>query len=477
MRNPWRLAIFAALAGSFGLHAFAQTAPAPAPAAQERVVPGSRTEALLSFAPVVKKAQPAVVNVFASRVEKTPPNPFYDDPVFRRFFGEHGMPGRQTAQSLGSGVIVDASGLVVTNHHVIEGMTDVKVSLSDKREVPAKILLRDARTDLAVLKLTENANFPMMELGDSDALEVGDLVLAIGNPFGVGQTVTQGIVSALARTQVGISDYGFFIQTDAAINPGNSGGPLVDLHGRVVGINSAIFSKSGGSVGIGFAIPVNMVKVVLATAKGGGKQVHRPWLGASLQGLSQEIADSLGLERPAGALIADLDPKGPLAEAGLKRGDVIVSVDGQSVDDPEALGYRLATKPLGGMASLSVLRAGKKLVAPMKLAAAPETPARDPVKIKGQNPFSGATFVNLSPAVAEELSVQGAATAGAVVAEVDDGSLAQQLNLQKADVILSVNDRKIASTRDLEQAAAQRAYYWKITFSRGGQALTTVFGG
>ncbi len=453
--------------------AFAQTAPA-----LERSTPQSRSEILFSFAPVVKKAQPAVVNVFASRVERMPANPLFDDPIFRRFFGEGGGPsGRSTAQSLGSGVIVDPSGLVVTNHHVIEGMTDVKVSLADKREIPAKILLRDPRTDLAVLKLAEGDNFPVMELGDSDALEVGDLALAIGNPFGVGQTVTQGIVSALARTQVGISDYGFFIQTDAAINPGNSGGPLVDMNARMIGINSAIFSKSGGSVGIGFAIPVNMVKIVIAAAKGGGKQVRRPWLGATLQVLSKEIADSLGLERPAGALLADLDPKGPAAEAGLKRGDVIIAVDGQAADDPEAVGYRLATKPIGGVASLGVLRGGKKIVAPMKLVAAPEIPPRDPVKIKGQSPFAGATVVNISPAVIEELSVQGI-SAGVVVADIEEGSVAQQFNLQKGDIVMAVNDKKIAATRDLEQIAnSGRAYYWKITLARGGQVFTTVVGG
>jgi Do/DeqQ family serine protease len=444
---------------------------------QERVAPSSHAEAILSFAPIVKKAQPAVVNVFASRVEKRPANPLYDDPIFRQFFGEGGMPGRQMAQSLGSGVIVDPSGLVVTNHHVIEGMTDVKVSLADKREIPAKILLRDPRTDLAVLKLTEGASYPSMELADSDQLQVGDLVLAIGNPFGVGQTVTQGIVSALARTQVGISDYGFFIQTDAAINPGNSGGPLVDMNGRAVGINSAIFSKSGGSVGIGFAIPINMVKVVLATAKGGGKQVHRPWLGATLQGLTQDIAEGLGMQRPAGALVADLDSRGPLAEAGVKRGDVILSVDGQEVDDPEALGYRLGTKPLGGVAGLGVLRGGKKLALTIKLVAAPEIPPRDPLKIKGQNPFSGATVVNLSPATIEDLSVQGNAASGVVVAEIEEGSFAQQFNLQKGDVILAVNDKKIATTRDMEQVTASRAYYWKITLSRGGQTVTTMIGG
>lgn len=458
--------------------ALAQPAPAQTftPPPQERAVPQSRAEAILSFSPIVKKAQPAVVNVFASRIERTPANPWMNDPVFRHFFGEGGLPGRNTAQSLGSGVIVDPSGLVVTNNHVIEGMTDVKVALADKREIPAKILLRDPRTDLAVLKLAEGSNFPTMELGDSDALEVGDLTLAIGNPFGVGQTVTQGIVSALARTHVGISDYGFFIQTDASINPGNSGGPLVDMNARVVGINSAIFSKSGGSVGIGFAIPVNMVKVVIAAAKGGGKLVKRPWLGATLQTLSREIAESLGMERPAGALLADLDPRGPAAESGLKRGDVVVSVDGQTADDPEAVGYRLATRPLGGQATLGVLRAGKKIAAQIKLIPAPETPARDPVKIKGQTPFTGATVINISPAVMEEMSIQGA-VGGVVVTDIEEGSIAQQLNLQKGDVIIEINDRKISSTRDVEQATKERAYMWKITMARGGQVFTTVVGG
>ncbi len=234
----------------------------------EKAVPQSPAELHPSFAPVVKKVRPAVVNVYASRVETMPRNPLLDDPIFRQFFGQQGQESR-VAQSLGSGVIVDAGGLVVTNHHVIEGMTDVKVALSDHREFEAKIVLRDPRTDLAVLQIQSQERFPVLELGDSDAIEVGDIVLAIGNPFGVGQTVTQGIVSALARTQIGINDYGFFIQTDAAINPGNSGGALVDLDGRLIGVNSAIYSRSGGSMGIGFAIPVNMVKSVVAAAMHG----------------------------------------------------------------------------------------------------------------------------------------------------------------------------------------------------------------
>ena len=309
----------------------------------------------LSFAPVVKKVTPAVVNVYASRVETAARNPLFDDPIFRRFFGGGGDNSR-VSKALGSGVIVDPSGLIVTNYHVIENMTQVKVALSDRREFDAEIVLRDPRTDLAVLRLKGGKDFPVLELGDSDALEVGDFVIAVGDPFGVGQTVTQGIVSALARTQVGISDYGFFIQTDAAINPGNSGGALVDLDGKLVGINSAIYSRSGGSIGIGFAIPVNMVKSVIAAALHGGATVKRPWLGASLQSLTKDIADNLGIDRPTGALVVTVASVGPAAEAGLKRGDLITAVDDQSVDDAEGVGFRLAVQPLGGSARLSILR-------------------------------------------------------------------------------------------------------------------------
>src|SRR6201996_1031925 len=222
--------------------------------------------------------------------------------------------------------MVDPSGLVVTNNHVIEGADQVKVSLSDKREFEAEIVLKDARTDLAVLRLKNvKEKFPTLDLANSDDLQVGDVVLAIGNPFGVGQTVTHGIVSALARTQVGITDYQFFIQTDAAINPGNSGGPLVDMTGKLVGLNTAIFSRSGGSQGIGFAIPANMVRVVVSAARSGGTTVKRPWLGAKLQEVTPEIAETLGIPRPTGALVANVTPGSPAARGGLKLSDLIVS--------------------------------------------------------------------------------------------------------------------------------------------------------
>ncbi len=444
--------------------------------APQRVAPVDRASVQQSFSPVVKRVARGVVNVYASRVERQARNPLFDDPIFRQFFGGGQQQRSPSSQSLGSGVIVDPSGLVVTNHHVIENMTDVKVALADKREYEAEIILRDPRTDLAVLRLKNGGGFPSLELGDSDALEVGDLVLAIGNPFGVGQTVTQGIVSALARTQVGITDYGFFIQTDAAINPGNSGGALVDMNGRLAGINSAIYSRSGGSIGIGFAIPVNMVKVVVAAAKGGVRQVRRPWLGATLQPLSREIAETLGLDRPAGALVADLVEGGPGAQAGLKRGDVVIEVDGQGVDDPESLGYRLGTKSIGATATLNVQRNGRKVSLPLKLTPAPETPPREALTLNGRSPFSGATVVNLSPAVTEEFSIE-AFREGVVIAEVAPGSAAANVGLQKGDVILAVNDAKIARTAELQRLTETRRNWWKLTLGRGGQVITTALGG
>ena len=345
---------------------------------------------------MVKRVTPAVVNVYAARVIENR-NPFMNDPLFRRFFGT--VPREQVMRSLGSGVIVDPSGLVVTNYHVIEGASEVKVALSDKREFDAEIVLKDEHSDLTILRLKgANEKFPVLDFANSDDLQVGDVVLAIGDPFGVGQTVTHGIVSALARTQVGISDYQFFIQTDAAINPGNSGGALVDLNGRLVGINTAIYSRSGGSQGIGFAIPANMVRVVVASAKGGSAAVKRPWLGAKLQEVTAEIADSLGLKRPSGALVANVAAGGPAARAGIKTGDVIAAIDGTVVDDPNSFDYRFATKPLGGSAQVTLLRQGREMTVAVGLQTAPESP-RDEVgdpgplaiyRRQGREPVAGA---------------------------------------------------------------------------------------
>jgi len=442
--------------------------------AQERVAPSSSAELQLSFAPVVKRVAPAVVNVYAQHVVENN-NPFLADPFFRQFFGG-GMPREQVERSLGSGVIVDPSGLVVTNDHVIEGASEVKIALADKREFAADIVLKDQRSDLAVLRIKgASERFATLEFADSDALQVGDVVLAIGDPFGVGQTVTHGIVSALARTEVGISDYQFFIQTDAAINPGNSGGALVDMNGRLVGINTAIFSHSGGSQGIGFAIPANMVRVVVASAQGGSGAVKRAWLGAKLQEVTPEIADSLGLKRPSGALVASVATDGPAARAGIKTGDLIVTIDGVTIEDPNAFDYRFATKPLGGTAKVGLIRQGREMVVAVALQSLPDTP-RQEVEIRGHSPFLGATVANLSPALADELRLDPQ-TAGVVITSVADGSTAQSIGFQKGDIVVSVNNQKIAKSADLERITNAGSRQWRITIDRGGQQISVMFSG
>src|SRR4030081_408651 len=443
--------------------------------AQDRRVPASPAGVRLSSAPIVQRVQPAVVNVYAAKVVQNR-NPLLDDPIFRRFFGVPGQQPEQMQRSLGSGVMVDPSGLVVTNNHVIEGADQVKVSLSDKREFEAEIVLKDSRTDLAVLRLKDTKEkFATLDFANSDELAVGDVVLAIGNPFGVGQTVTHGIISALARTQVGITDYQFFIQTDAAINPGNSGGALVDMTGKLAGINTAIFSRSGGSQGIGFAIPANMVRVVVASAKSGGKAVKRPWLGARLQAVTPEIAETLGLRLPSGALVANVVAHSPSARAGLKSSDLIVAIDGQAVDDPNAFDYRFATRPLGGNSQIDVQRAGKTVKLTVPLEIVPDT-GRNEIVLTGRWPFRGAKVANISPAVADELHLD-ADTQGVVVIDLADGATAANVGFQKGDIILAVNNQKIAKTSDLEKATRETARLWRITVVRGGQQIQVTLGG
>ncbi|MGA8078896.1 MAG: DegQ family serine endoprotease [Xanthobacteraceae bacterium] len=445
----------------------------PGANAQERAVPTSPQQIELSFAPIVKRVAPAVVNVYAQHIVENN-NPFLADPFFRQFFGV--VPRQQIERSLGSGVIVDPAGLVVTNYHVIEGASEIKVALSDKREFAADVVLKDRRSDLAVLRIKgAKERFPTLPFANSDDLQVGDVVLAIGDPFGVGQTVTHGIVSAVARTDIGISDYQFFIQTDAAINPGNSGGPLVDMSGRMVGLNSAIYSRSGGSQGIGFAIPANMVRVVVASAEAGSGAVKRPWLGAKLQEVTPDIADSLGLHRPSGALVANVAADSPAARAGIKTGDVIVSVDGTEVDDPTAFNYRFATKPLGAAAQLGVIRQGHSIVVPVTLQSLPDAP-REELEIRGRSPFLGVTVANLSPALADEMRLDPS-TQGVVVTGVAGGSEAQSIGFQKGDIIASVNDQKIEKPADLQRVAGSGGRQWRITLMRGGQKISVMFSG
>ncbi|HEY7764506.1 MAG TPA: DegQ family serine endoprotease [Aestuariivirgaceae bacterium] len=442
------------------------------PIQAQKTVPQSFAHLQLSFAPLVKQTSPAVVNVYArTRVKTRSLSLFADDPFFRRFFGDDtfGMPRERAQNSLGSGVIVHRSGIMVTNFHVVREATAIRVVLADRREFDASILLSDERSDLAVLKIDAGQQeLPALDLGNSDELAVGDLVLAIGNPFGVGQTVTSGIVSALARTDVGISDYQFFIQTDAAINPGNSGGALVNMTGELVGINTAIFSRSGGSIGIGFAIPSNMVRVVVQSALSGSKVV-RPWLGAELQDVTHEIADSLGLERPQGALIVKLDKESPFASAGLKPGDLLLALEGREIGTAKEFIYRVATSSAGTRILVRYRRQDREIEARVLLTAAPETTPRAETMVDGNNPLSGIRVVNLSPAVSEELGIKDVRSG---VAVVDPGnSIGRRLGFRKGDVIVDINGQPINSVQTLGEVIAEAPDYWSLAINRNGRLL------
>ena len=438
----------------------------------EARVPQSAAEIKLSFAPLVKETTPAVVNVYAARKVAARRSPFADDPFFGQFFGNRFDNPPRMEQSLGSGVIVDASGLVVTNNHVVEGADEVKIAFADGREFETKVLSKDATVDLAVLKIEGEGPFPTIPLADSDDLATGDLVLAIGNPFGIGQTVTNGIVSALARNHIGVNDFGFFIQTDAAINPGNSGGALIDMKGRLVGVNTAIFSRSGGSNGIGFAIPSNMVATFVRAAKNGGR-FERPFVGADFAPVTADIAEALGLRTPGGALVRSVYPEGPAARAGLKVGDVVMKADGREIATPDALDYRLATLGIGKTVKLDVLSSEETEALQLPLEQAPEVPARDARTIDGRNPFAGATVYNLSPRVADEFRLPQDAT-GVVVAEVAPRSLAGRFGLQPGDIVLEVNGEPVASTQTLAAIAAEAYRGWQFDIERGGRRLTQV---
>lgn len=451
----------------------AQAAPA-----QDRVVPTSRADLTLSFSPLVKQAGPAVVNIYTKRRVQQRVSPLWQDPLFQRFFGEalNGMPRERVESSLGSGVILGADGLIVTNAHVIKDSDEITVVLSDRREFAAKLVTMDEQVDLAVLRVDPGRDrLPVLEMHDSDDLEVGDLVLAIGNPFGVGQTVTSGIISAVARTAVGISDYNFFIQTDAAINPGNSGGALIGMDGRLVGINTAIYSRSGGSIGIGFAIPANMVRTVVDAVRNGGKLV-RPWIGAGGQPVTSDIAASLGLTRPAGVLINQVRKGGPAEQAGMRVGDVVTAINGKAVDDPDSMRYRVATLGVGGTTSVTIQRQGREQTLSLRLIGPPESPARNESILAGRTPLSGAKVANLNPALVEEIRFDGA-DEGVVVLEVSRGSPAASLGLRPGDLVLRINERDVSSVADLDQALAQQPRRWTIAVRRGDQTLTTTVGG
>ncbi|MBV9044679.1 MAG: Do family serine endopeptidase [Alphaproteobacteria bacterium] len=433
------------------------------------IVPSSMPQVQLTFAPIVKRIAPAVVNVYARSIVQAPMNPLFADPLFAQLFGAPGMRQR-VQQSLGSGVIVRGDGVILTNNHVVQGGTDIVVALADKREFKAKVLLADPRTDLAVLKIdTKGQQLPTVPFADSDRVAVGDLVLAIGDPFGVGQTVTMGIVSALARTQVSASDYQFFIQTDAAINPGNSGGALVTTDGKLAGINTSILSRTGGSIGIGFAIPANLARRVLEGALGGGS-ARFAWVGVDGQAVTADLAATLNISVPNGVLLKAVYPGSPAANAGLKTGDVIFSVDGQPTNDIQSLNYRIATHKPGDVVKMHVRMNRQPNDISVTLTLPPENPPRETTTIAGRNPLTGARVMNLSPATATELQMPLMAR-GVVVTAVTDGTPSGGYGFQPGDIVRGVNGVEIKRVGELVRAL-NATNAWSLVVDRGGQRLT-----
>ncbi len=437
-------------------------------------VPQSQAQVQLTFAPIVRKVAPAVVSISAAQVVEQRDSPFFDDPIFRHFFGEvvpFSAPHARIQSSLGSGVLVKANGLVITNDHVIKQAEEIKVILADGREFSAEIVARDVRTDLAALKLkTEDKNLPYLELKDADELQVGDLVLAIGNPFGFGQTVTSGIVSGLARNSVGIKDFRSLIQTDAAINPGNSGGPLISLDGKIVGINTAIFSNTGGSIGIGFAIPSNLVAPVLASVNHGGK-IIRLWLGLALKTILPEEAQEAKLPSAKGVLITQVYPDTPAERAGLKKGDIITEVNGHEIGNEAAYRFRLAIAKQNEAATIIVIRGAEKLSFNIIPEIPPDQPNNKPQILHGRHPLSGLVVVSLTPAVATELGLGYEMLGGAVVLQVEPGTPASLSGLLPGDVILKINDKSTTTADQLARNLSRSRQGWEITFRRGTEVF------
>ncbi len=448
----WGLAFAVLLAG---------VSPAPA-----QPLPTDRGDIPFSYASLVKKVSPAVVNIYTTttaRVQRRLPFPF------------PGMPqdgGTRVQNSLGSGVLVKAGGLIITNNHVVKGADEIRIVLHDRREFDAKLVAQDERYDLALLRIEghDGEKFPLVELRDSDSVEVGDVVLAIGNPFGLNQTVTQGIISAVARSAGGVNDSSFFLQTDAAINPGNSGGALIALDGRLIGINTAIYSQTGSSVGIGFATPSNIVARMIATGESGGRIV-RPWLGISMQRVTQDLAQSLNLPRPAGLIVKEVYPHGPGEFAGFKRNDVIVALRDLPIDDEAGLRFRLATMAVGEKVQVKVIRAGKEVVLTVPLAAPPEEPARDRSLLEGRQPLSGATVVNMSPAVADEFGLSEWRP-GVMVVKVEPGSYSSRF-LRPGDNLVAINGENVKSVADLKARIAQGVQ--SLSLGREGLVSTIQF--
>lgn len=406
-----------------------------------------------AMANVAEKAKQVVVNISTTKTVRQSLNPFFDDPFFRRFFGDGGQTQKRRVTNLGSGVIVSKDGYILTNNHVIEGAEDIIVKLYGGRELKGKIVGMDSRTDLAVIKVNED-NLPVIKWGDSDKLRVGELVFAIGNPFGLSSTITMGIVSALGRSGMGITDYEDFIQTDAAINPGNSGGALINTKGELVGINTAILSRSGGYQGIGFAIPSNMAKGIMDSIINVGR-VTRGWLGVQIQALNAELAQQFNLTDEKGALIVDVVEGSPADKAGLQRGDVIVEFDGKKIDNPSQLKNLVAMTKPGQTVTLEIIRDGK----PMRLEVTiGELPSEDDKKLASKttsfdNSLKGVIVQELTDEILQRLGI-GRKLKGVIVTDIEENSPALGI-LQKGDIILEINRRPISGLKDYNEVVTK----------------------
>jgi Do/DeqQ family serine protease len=432
--------------------------------ADNRVVPGDSLSMKASFAPVVRTAAPAVVNVSARGVQQV------QDPYWSMFGIRR--PQAQQVGSVGSGVIVRDTGVVVTNYHVINGMQQIKVVLNDRREFDARVVLADERSDIAVLQLEGvNERLPTLNIDDREEQQIGDLVLAIGNPFGVGQTVTNGIISALNRTETGISDSGSFIQTDAAINPGNSGGALVDMDGDLIGINTAIFSRSGSSSGVGFAVPASAVKRVVDSAVGGATAVIRPWLGVKGEAVSADVARSLGLDRPQGLVVTEVWPGGPGARAGLSEGDVITAIDGAEINDQGGLNFRVGTREPNETVKVTVLRDGQARTLDARVQRLPGNADLKDAAVIQSGALAGAQVLALNPALADSLGGDPFAS-GVIIGQVQRGASAQRIGLQGGDIILSVNGRAVTAVQQLNNVGRGS----ELSINRRGQRINGRIG-
>ncbi|MFN3395229.1 MAG: DegQ family serine endoprotease [Thermodesulfovibrionales bacterium] len=438
-------------------------------------VPSQIIETSRAFSDIVAEVSPAVVNISSTKVFKRDAYPFSEDPFFDLFRPFHDFDQKKwKEQSLGSGVIISEDGYIITNNHVVEKSEDIRVILYDKRSFKGKVIGSDPKTDIAIVKISAQ-KLPSVRWGNSDHLKVGEFVLAIGNPYGLSHTVTMGIISAVGRANVGIADYEDFIQTDAAINPGNSGGPLVNINGELIGINTAIFSRSGGYQGIGFAVPSNMARLVMEQLIKQGKIV-RGWLGVMIQEVTPEIAQKFGLKEPKGALVSDITKGSPAEKAGIIRGDIIIEYDGKAISSVSNLRNSVAQTKVGSQVRIKIIRNGKEFTLNVIVAELPKEMATITEEPEGdiqRNAFSGVTVYDLTKEIALQLGLNSGEK-GVVVVKVESGSPAEEAGLKKGDVIQEIDRKKINNMEDFRRVTSlvgSKEETILLYINRGGKRL------